>query len=135
MSRSWPKYAVFVLFLIFGLFVVHLSNIALLRDGDPAVTAKYLFVQYGVLFALGASLHLLTASELRFRLAATWPTLVLAIVLIGGSYITAVYNAQLHTEAVGYFEFLSRIALDDHNHLIINVLAGYLFGLSFIGRK
>ncbi|WP_216651704.1 hypothetical protein [Paenibacillus sp. NEAU-GSW1] len=135
LNQSFYKYVVFILFVFFTLLVVHLSNEALIRNGDASATIKFLFVQYGVLFAFGASLHMLTASGFRLRLKETGWTLALSLVLVAGCYLLAVFTTALRTEATGFLNAFMRLALDDRSQLVVVVLAGYLFGRSFTAKR
>lgn len=125
------KYVVFILFLLFTMLVVFASNEVLIRNGDPETTTKFLFVLFAITFGFGASLHLIGKGEFGFRLKETQFTLMLSIVLVVLNYVAAVNYGKLYTNAEGTVETLIRIVLDDKNEAIINVLAGYLFGLSF----
>ncbi|GLX70097.1 hypothetical protein [Paenibacillus glycanilyticus] len=128
------KYVVFILFLLFTMLVVYASNEVLIRNGDPDTTDKFLFVLFSITFAFGASLHMLGKGEFGIRIRETQFTLMLSIVLVVLNYVAAVSYGQLYTNASGTVESLIRIVLDDKNEAIINVLAGYLFGLSFIKK-
>ncbi|SFF23227.1 hypothetical protein SAMN05216378_5596 [Paenibacillus catalpae] len=125
------KYVVFILFLLFTMLVVFASNEVLIRNGDPETTTKFLFVLFAITFGFGASLHLIGKGEFGFRLKETQFTLMLSIVLVVLNYVAAVNYGKLYTNAEGTVETFIRIVLDDKNEAIINVLAGYLFGLSF----
>lgn len=135
LNKAFYRYAVFILFLLFSLVVVFLSNEVLIRNGDPGPTMKFLFVQFAMLFAFGASLHLLTGRAFRIRIRATIWTFVLSFLLIIANYLTAVYQGQLYTSAEGTIHTLMRMLLDDKNKALFNLLAGYLFGLSFFDKK
>ncbi|GGG85262.1 hypothetical protein [Paenibacillus radicis (ex Gao et al. 2016)] len=135
LNRSFYRYLVFVLFAAFSLLVVHLSNEVLIRNGDEAVTNKYLFVQYGMLFAFGISFHLLLGAELWLRIRETFWTLLLSLLLVVGCYLLAINSVQLYTEASGYVNAALRMVLDDRVHLMVIVLAGYLFGFSFAEKR
>ncbi|MCM3628024.1 hypothetical protein M3194_11680 [Paenibacillus glycanilyticus] len=125
------KYLVFILFLLFTMLVVYACNEVLIRDGDPDRTTKFLFVLFGITFAFGASLHLIGKGEFGFRVKETQFTLMLSIVIVVLNYVAAVNYGKLYTSADGTIETFIRIILTDNNQAIINVLAGYLFGLSF----
>ncbi|WP_336774803.1 hypothetical protein [Paenibacillus sp. MMO-58] len=125
------KYLVFILFLLFTMLVVYASDEFLIRNGDPDVTAKFLFVLFGITFGFGASLHLIGKGEFGFRFKETQFTLMLSIIIVVLNYVAAVNYGKLYTGAEGTFGTFSRIVLDDKNEAIFNVLAGYLFGLSF----
>lgn len=135
MNKNFYRYIVFILFLLFSLLVVYVSNEMLILDGGEASTNKYLFIQFAMLFALGASFHLLTSAELRLRIRATKLTFILSLVLIIANYLAAVYQGSFYTLADGMFNMGVRILLDAKNQLIYSLLAGYLFGCSFVNKK
>lgn len=125
------KYLVFILFLLFTMLVVYASNQILIRNGDPDTTTKFLFVLFAITFSFGASLHMLGKGRFGIRVKDTQFTLMLSIVIVVLNYVAAVNYGKLYTSADGTVEAIIRIVLDDKNEAIINVLAGYLFGLSF----
>ncbi|WP_042170316.1 hypothetical protein [Paenibacillus gorillae] len=135
LNRSFYRYLVFVLFAVFSFVIVHLSNEMLLHNGDEAVTNKYLFVQYGMLFAFGISFHLLSGAQLWLRIRETFWTLILSLLLVVGCYVLAINSVQLYTGATGYVNAALRMVLDDRIHLMVIVLAGYLFGYSFAEKR
>ncbi|MGO4110705.1 hypothetical protein [Paenibacillus sp. YAF4_2] len=129
------KYVVFILFLLFTMLVVYASNEVLFRNGDSDITTKFLFVLFAITFGFGASLHMLRNGEFGIRVKDTQFTLLLSIVIVVLNYVAAVNYGKLYTSADGTIEALIRIVLDDKNEAIINVLAGYLFGLSFVKKS
>ncbi|MFF2092520.1 hypothetical protein [Paenibacillus sp. NPDC058174] len=134
-NRSFYRYLVFVLFAIFSFVVVHLSNELLIRNGDEAVTNKYLFVQYGMLFAFGISFHLISGAQFWLRIRETLWTLLLSLLLVVGCYVLAINSVELYTGANGYVNAALRTVLDDRVHLMVIVLGGYLFGFSFAEKR